>query len=154
MKMRVTVDQVNQLTPEQRDKLRILIEPQEGNYLLHKGEEYLFVHKNRYGYFLAQNDRDMQVQPLNKEEFGKVIVLLSTGQCIELLHESIKGRDNNRISLWEFPSDGWNVETLDITDSKWGDKHIWIKNKNELIDALWEAVKSILQDNDHRKSRA
>jgi hypothetical protein len=136
MKQHISKEELLQLNPEQQEKLRAWwksnIQTYDvGCYEFGRGVVVRVIEGSESMHLAIDNDL-------------KMLPLLSIGQCIELLHEFVKERDNNRLMIWEMVNHPWNVEALDKDDSKWGEEHIWIQDKEELIDALFEAVKSIL----------
>jgi hypothetical protein len=131
MKQRISVEGLKSLTPSQQEKLREWWKPQEGDIVYWQkwgGVETVIIRETKIlglpNYDLAFNDG------YNSSNKSQLLPLLSIGQCIEILEDKSLNLNNVFIDR-----KGW--ETV-----------IWEQNKSyrseELIDALWEAVKSIL----------
>jgi hypothetical protein len=128
MKQRITVEQLMELTEEQKQRLRELTESkvQDGDYVVHNGMKTLV------------DDAEELKALMNcyKNKFKECYILLNIGQIIELLTEK-EGYPNIYIS--NYPG----VKTWGLT---------YICNPNieieteptELCDALWQAVKEVL----------
>jgi hypothetical protein len=145
LKQRIDLFQLQELTPEQQEKLRAWWKPEEGDHFLILGE-YEGVVKEYRNDMVSDYTDPTYNDYIEYDEWDKpkCLPMLSIGQCIQLLHEFVKERDNNRLTIWEMVNHLWNVEALEKNDSKWGEEHFWIQDKEELVDALFEAVKSIL----------
>jgi hypothetical protein len=120
MKQRITTEQLQELTDEQRDKLRELWEPQEGDQFIYCSDKPKGKHSAKgivYFYYTKDNfDRILCHHPGKHNEWrysNTCLPLLSIGQCIEM---SLK-----KGALDDYP-------TL----------------KGELIDALWDKLKEVL----------
>lgn len=127
MKQRITVEQLNELTDEQKDKLREWWEPEEGDwysytcvYIHTPVKEYGCTGVYAYDYDKGQEPPDF-------------LPLLSIGQCIGLLNTSENYKGD--VMSIEETGTGWainkpfSVETIE---------------SSELIDALWDAIKQAL----------
>ena len=123
MKQRISVEDIKQLTPDQQAKLRAWWQPQDGDYFSTKYEEQ----------FVGE------ALPINYGEYEKAkpsdseCPLLSIGQCLELLGNKLFSitppwDSHNRLGTW----------------SIWVDGQGYGEKGDELINVLWQAVKSIL----------
>jgi hypothetical protein len=118
MKQRITVEQLNELTDEQKERLRVWWKPQIGDWIIDTEE------------------MEGPIEDLNKgggdpiysyggkwiTEKSKCLPLLSIGQMIELTESTNIIKYNG----------GWALEEDAISFH------------DELCDALWEAVKQVL----------
>lgn len=124
MKQHIFPEDLATLTPEQKEKLRELWKPQEGDPFTSMDSSISVKH----------------VIDVDREEYiydgrdwipkGECFPLLSIGQCLELLA--------HRLLKTELTCSGWEVTIITQKCDEW--KFI----KKELIDALFEAVKAIL----------
>ena len=133
MKQRITVDQLNELSPEEKDKLRELWKPEPGNR---------YCNETGISFTLTEWE-----SIFTKSTHGeKYYPLLDIGQMIELLEEVTKG-------VVEFYYCELGSLVLRITDK---DQELRASLKTpifvnkyskatNLCDALFEAVKSILR---------
>lgn len=145
MKQRITVEQLNELTEEQKARLREWWQPEKfdlalANYLgksnviaLEKiyGEKWIDIEK-------AQDDFG--------EEYAKkdMTPLLSIGQCIALLNDKKAFVSNAMLTTPPVATWGtvWHEDTFTCQGYvaiDWKPEEI-----PELIDAFWEAVKAVL----------
>ena len=121
MKQHITVEQLQQLSPEQLERLGKWWKPEEGDWVIEKG--YIDTDLNETSVLHGFNtDRYIK---------QKCLPLLSIGQCIELLTEN---KDSNATIERNYTDNG----LLWFVDSKGG------AESPELIDALWESVKEAL----------
>lgn len=123
MKQRITADQLQQLTTEQQDKLKEWWMPKFSD--LFAFEEYCDEH-------LFDTEDEDNIKLFNAKIKPFSLPLLSIGQCLSLLEPRVP------IIGMKYGEQGlWNLEI-------WiGEKHrIFIEK--EPVDALFEAVKSIL----------
>lgn len=144
MKQRISAEDLKQLTPSQQEKLRTWWKPKDGDWFYgtyhgHRevGEWILSPYCVDSGYYGASLDPEEEAWP-NED----TLPLLSIGQCLQILEETIQKHLYD--DLWAhtehspIKSGGW--------EWKWycghGDYSQYCSH--ELIDALWEAVKSIL----------
>jgi len=136
MKQRISSDQLNKLAPEQQGKLRSLWQPQQGDHFLILGEyEGIVKGCSRYDkiedYVNPTRDDYIEYDEWKKSD---CLPLLSIGQCIEIIKERKRSFVidifANSTSLYETHRDQEN----DIS----------ISTDKELINALWDAIKSIL----------
>lgn len=111
---RITVDMLNEITEEQRNKLRNMWEPEYGD---------MQVKIPPFGNELNPRVITEPVNKLNR------LPLLSIGQMIDILST------NNQMTL-DYVKGNWMI----CTD----DKIIPLIKENNLCTALWQAVKSIL----------
>jgi len=121
MKQRIDVSQLQELNPEQQERLRQWWEPEFGDVFIipENGEEIHAV--DRSWLLIIRND-------------PRFLPLLSVGQCIELLV------DKNEFK-------GFHKSQTDGRFKVYGEDHkhsMTIYDSSELIDALFEDVKSIL----------
>ena len=141
MKQRIDTSQLQQLNPSQQEKLREWWNPKEGDFAIRN-----FIHE----FIVAYKTNDNRLQNVAKDcgcsdcciSYGECLPLLSIGQCIELLQE---------ISHKHLYEDIWmHTEHKPQKAGGWGWK--WYcghgdynqYDSEELIDALFETVKSIL----------
>lgn len=125
MKQRIAVEQLMDLTEEQKQKLREWWKPQEGDFFLR------VTTKGKIDFIpFIFNAREFEFA--NYKEFK--IPLLSMGQMIELLHT------NHNLEHIEYMSGNG---TYEVTVNPYV-RLIEYKQAVELCDALWEAVKEIL----------
>jgi hypothetical protein len=142
VKQRITIDDLNQLTKEQREKLRKWWKPRVGDWAAVCGNKYgvlvalvqKFTVSKRAGLLLRQS-KDVILDVMGyKYDKKDCLPLLSIGQMIEILDSYYQNK-------------GFNFEIgYTIVNKRWG---IWNDcilehEQTELCDALWEAVKSIL----------
>ena len=117
MKQRITVEQLQELTEEQQQRLREWWKREFGDVF------YITDYKNNKEAQLQVLDRSWQL--IVKEYRKEFLPLLSIGQMIELI-------ENNGVS-WQ--------NGLFLVDSN---LIIFKSYGGELVDALWQAVKEIL----------
>ena len=127
MKQVITAEQLQELSEEQKERLRDWWEVQEGDRFFAKGLWEDIAGKSGPG---CVENFDCEGLSYKKEN---CLPLLSVGQCIELLH----GKFAETISI-EYSKhwDQWFVSS-DRTDEP-------ETEAGEIIDALWEAVKAVL----------
>ena len=119
MKQHISVDQLAELTPRQKEKLRELWKPQEGDRVLAviNGRfttlEYLIVINSNF-----------------KKEKTNDLPLLSIGQMIEIL----KREGYLEMKLFGVINEDWRVV----------DSCMAVFYEDELCDALFEALKAVL----------
>ena len=124
MKQTITVKQLQELTEEQKERLRSWWEPELYQSMV-----------NRYGvkFYLESLDEGYL------REIRNCLPLLSVGQCIELLEE----KDPGSWSICCSKSGGWYITSSNLYAPKY-----YIadggKDFEEIIDALWQAVKEVL----------
>jgi len=128
VKQRITIEQLNELSDAQKQRLRELWKPQDGDFIYsakHGHPEFLEVAPMRgYGDYLKNRDKSLP--------------LLNIGQMIEILSEILLD-----ISI---------VPKSLLTDKKLWSITITFREttfmksfeKSELCDALWQATKEIL----------
>jgi len=134
MKTRIDVSQLNELSPEEKDKLRGLWKPKRGDIALVTADtlgkddtalvtEYILEYKMvRVDFVTGSGSYDQ----------GQLTPLVDIGQMIELLRNEkgaipiMEEYDDNTFAAY-YPGEGLFIY------------------KYELADALWEAVKSILR---------
>jgi hypothetical protein len=119
MKQMITFEQLQELTEEQKQKLREQWKPESGDMFTDNMKfEYVSYGINKYGEIIIDGE---ECDTYNKDD---CLPLLSIGQMIELLvNTGIKHHDCGWISAW-------NVD-IDFEGK-------------ELCDALWQAVKAVL----------
>ncbi len=144
MRQHITVEQLWELTPEQQERLREWWEPK-------KGDWHYYIKINHTDIISSGFKLDIELYTNHKEDY---LPLLSIGQCIELLH----GRTlNGEIGLyWSDKFSEWNVfiggrldpkkeySSYRLNPNKEYDGSPSSVLENELIDALWQAVKEVL----------
>lgn len=128
MKQRITVQQLNELTDEQKDRLRNLWAPEKGDFIYSPEE-----HKER----LIREVLSKECFVSASEEYveGRALTLLSIGQCIDLLKKRWTDRVNIDESLGKY-----RVRTFKAVVRDHASLEERIYESAELIDALWEAV--------------
>lgn len=119
MKQHISTDQLQQLTPLQQDKLREWWEPRRFDIFTKNGSEFSFMASDGHNALWEGGSRIG-----TKDE---CLPLLSIGQCIELLRE--KDIDALAHEFWQ-QAYGIEGNDFDVVD--------------ELLDRLWESIKSIL----------
>lgn len=127
MKQHITIDQLNELSEQGKEKLREWWKPQVGHMVLW---DHLSGPLTRNG--------ECMWDDLTKDDFEKddYLPLLSIGQMIEFLNENsmrITRQDHEGAECWY------------IEHSKFDNNKIWMFIP-ELCDALWEAVKQVLEE--------
>ena len=142
LKQRITPEQLAELSDEQRERLRDWWKPQAGGFVVINWKQdyigmFLVIHV--YPEHVLVGGMADEV----KFEKDKVLPLLSIGQMVELLSQrrpvDISFLTNEKT---------WDVMVLNDYSPKgeegayWGDGPDW--ERDELVDALWEAVKEVL----------
>lgn len=156
MKQRITIEQLQELTVEQQQRLREWWEPEEGDWYTDDNEELLIVDHMReccqgdYCYHL-HSTKGISIPDLSSEQafnrdieaikLGKALPLLSIGQMIELLMYEHR-RDIAIIDISMSCKSGLTLITHQWDDE--GYNPICIGESYELCDALWQAVKQVL----------
>lgn len=115
MKRRITIDQLNELTDEQKKKLNEWYKPQEGDFIALKT-------CGRQEWTIYTKDFDLS---FCKED----LPLLDIGQMIEFL-------DTLQLDIYKTLGGTWSVNNLNGETFECG--HV------DLVDALWKAVKQLL----------
>jgi len=129
MKQRITVEQLNELTPEKKEKLREWWRPQEGDCIISgKDDRIRFIGRPCNGFAcqffpFANFGNETDLIPINL-----CLPHLSIGQCIELLGHKLQKIE------YDFFINNYYVSVLNIGTN----------GKTELIDALFAAVKEAL----------
>jgi hypothetical protein len=136
MKQRISAEDLAELTPEQREKLKKWWIPTTGDVVYNESDigkpETPFSIMVTDGYDLEKDEIiEGVINPYNTDEFfedlrGSVLPAMSIGQCIELLD--------------------YLKQCLVIRKKRgtWNCEETWENSKVELIDALWQAVKEVL----------
>ena len=162
MKKNITVNQLNELSEKGKERLREWWKPKEGDWVYttwrefgSKGEFVIFEDKtDDDGLFIDYSNEDFYPNADSISE-NKLLPLLSIGQMIEFLDE------HNNLYAINSPQKG-ELNKGDLQhkndDKFWNDRDManpydWQVEKNsvgsfnskELCDALWEAVKEILE---------
>jgi len=121
MKQRITPEDLKQLTPEQQERLRELWQPKHYDVFYYKGNEHVID-----GDVVSEKDIAS-----SKNEFinqVNLLPLLSIGQLLKLLYShSCDNQIESAGAKW-FVGCGGHINAEGI----------------ELVDCLWDAVKSIL----------
>lgn len=118
MKQHITPEQLEELTPEGKEKLRAWWKPQEGD---------LYVHIDQIETVCRQCSYENN--SITEEYIKRHVLLLSIGQMIEYLDEHNEFFALEKLTVFSFV----------LNDGENGG----IVNK-EPCDALWEAVKAVL----------
>ncbi len=135
MRQYITVDQLNELAPEQKERLREWWGPQDYDVVYHPGYNINPISYYEHNQTIYLNHGEVT----SKVEKEDCLPLLTIGQCIELLFD-IGGYDETSglfIGISRHYAEifkGWCNCEEGITEGK---SHI-------LIDALWQAVKKVL----------
>jgi len=140
MKQRITVEDLEQLTEEQKQRLREWWKPQSGDfmYYLRRGKQVLI---NYIGDGIS-DDVIVHVDYIIGEELytkGDCLPLLNIGQMIELLEE---GKMATEIIDIKSPRGLFNTYFVWYGNGDFPKKY----EANELCNALWQAVKQILKE--------
>ena len=130
MKQHITTKQLNELSEKEREKLRKWWKPKDGNF-------YSVMEKDKF----MGGDVLYGLSDVDWLKENNSLPLLSIGQMIEFLVEKQdKGWRDLHIEMLH---DRWGVGTCYDNDiPKWKFKN----DKGELCDALWEAVKEVLNE--------
>jgi hypothetical protein len=142
MKQHITVDQVNELSPEAQDTLWKWWTPREEDAVLEGDGRMGWAHNHSWieGWELAR--KEGQAQPSKAGWFPQ----LSIGQMIEFLKEQtfldLEHRCFFNKIFWSDLRDEWVVRFLSET----GEGIVEFNDTNELADALWDAVKAALEE--------
>ncbi len=147
MKQHITPEQLNELTGEQKERLREWWEPDNGQWVYAKEWDGLYsaVSLGKYFFIDVNSCSDGGCGCCSSGiDLNDCLPLLSIGQMIELIKNKVQDANNNRLIMWERKPNIWNVELLDRYDEKRGEGHLWIVDEPELCDALWQTVKKVL----------
>lgn len=140
MKQHITPEQLQELSEEQKERLRRWWVVREGDRFFAKGKWEDIAGESAPG---CVESYDFDGESWDKKD---CLPLLSVGQCIELLEEKYP----NGISFhsdWGDCSEVWIVLVQDTQGDDPPDSfidRITITRDHELIDALWQAVKEVL----------
>jgi hypothetical protein len=115
MKRRITPEQLAELTEEQKDRLREWWKPEIGDLNV----------------FFENQKENVRIVLYAPHRQGLYLPLLDIGQCIDLLDNFVR-----QIDIYQIKEKTWTVVDAEGEVFECGHK--------ELIDALWEAVKSVL----------
>lgn len=137
MKQRITVEHLLELSEEQQDKLREWWTPAKGDLVVYDlDDDYIYTITCLYSKNAEYIFHDVEDVPWAETEHTKskkhCLPLISIGQCIELL-------DKEGYPSLEQDSMGWWTVTFG-----YGYGSNEPQRQEELIDTLWEAVKSVL----------
>ncbi len=129
MRQRITRKQLKELTPEQRDRLWKWWEPEKGEKILESDGSTHMIYDILHGLILI-GGRDFFIK-------AEVLPLLSIGQCNELLQTFDQCVSLSYKIIFEGTKNsmGWEVTLRHLKE--------W-NQQDELIDALWQAVKAVL----------
>jgi len=123
VKQTITVRELERLTDVQKENLNNWWKPQAFDHYVNRNMEHFFIGHTVGDKFVTYGDNI----PHGKEG---LLPLLSIGQMIQFIQEvrsQLKGISKNRFDKWFV-----NIETSQLG------------YKDELCDALWEAVKRVL----------
>lgn len=140
MKQHIAPEQLQELSEEQKERLRRWWVVREGDRFFAKGKWEDIAGESALG---CVESYDFDGESWDKKD---CLPLLSVGQCIELLEEKYP----NGISFhsdWGDCSEVWIVLVQDTQGDDPPDSfidRITITRDHELIDALWQAVKEVL----------
>lgn len=133
MRQRITIDNLNQLTPEQKERLREWWKPQIGD-----------LYTNLYAIFgiYSSKDYNKTSQLLRRGNIYKInaLPLLNIGQCIELLFYHPSRKYYGGALIMYLSKYGSSIYGNDMSF----EAGVSVAEKDELIDALWSAVKEAL----------
>jgi polyphosphate kinase len=143
MKQRITIEQLQELTEEQKNKLWDWWKPSTGDHVypvdVDKDDFYcIYISNKKQSCVVLRDDIKEYLKLTHKR-----IPLLSIGQMIDLLCCKIKNTENSRLLMYQINLLTWSIEALHKDDTRWGDAHI-LKSSDSLCDALWQAVKEVL----------
>jgi hypothetical protein len=124
MKRRITPEQLAELTAEQKDRLREWWKPEIGDCYYYGFEDM----------FAVVTPENLTAVMFTKKNSTKTLPLLDIGQCIDLL----EWKDECFNIVKKIDLEGWGYE-IQLRLTKY-----YKFATGELIDALWEAVKSVL----------
>lgn len=133
MKQHITVDQLNELTADQKDRLRKWWRPLEYDLAVVNGCVRCCYDDGEYNCFAVKSKEFGRDHGCNIT--GPALPLLSAGQCIQLI---------------KYKVDDWGMTYMDTT-CDWcvylgpyesDHKRCW--GADELIDGLWRVVKEVL----------
>jgi hypothetical protein len=148
MKQRITIEQINELTDEQKQKLREWWKPQKGDCILYTDDEQEKV------FFIGELklwlESGIGADPYNPGDYEEyeikyMVPLLSIGQMVELLiehkrfYELAITYEPDYETSDPTPLPTWHMYMSSIASYKIDDL------ENGLCDGLWEAVKTVLK---------
>jgi len=128
VEQRISVAQLDELTDEQKERLQEWWKPEIGHWHIFKAN----------GEWFSQLITNSDNVAIAKEYKHKYIPLLSIGQCLELLADR-----EPHLHCWQ---EGWEVRFIAAIEGE-DDERIALLDSavgEELITALWQAVKAIL----------
>ena len=129
MKRRITVEQLNELTPEQKQKLRELWKPQADDKVMDfRGKESHISMLSTHFYKEVYGNEGL------KKFQETMLPLLSIGQMIELLES--KDQCLNIVKRTDLEGWGYEIQLRQSGYCKF--------TTSELVDGLWEAVVKFL----------
>lgn len=135
MKQNISVKQLQELTDEQKERLRKWWKPGKGDRYV----TYTFKHTKIIKELGGENGGIYDIYGKRTPDGVPCLPLLSVGQCIELL----EAKDPGSWSICCSKSGGWYITSSNLYAPKY-----YIadggKDFEEIIDALWEAVKAVL----------
>ncbi len=139
MKQYIAIEQLRELTPEQQIKLREWWQPQKYERVAYtyrynnnwETSEILIKGLYNHNPTKVEEESDLDGEYVFMKD--NCLPLLNIGQCIEYLRKY--DLDINDTSLKDKE---WCV------DLNRGDSNLYLFRSNELIDALWEAIKTYL----------
>jgi len=131
MKIRITAEQLQELMPEQQERLRELWKPQIGDV---------------YFYHLKDDNSYDSISVVNYEYsygFNNCLPLLDIGQMIELLVEQ---KAFVHFTIWDSKSEtkGIDYHKTAIIDGIDEDCSNAQYESEEIVDALWQVVKQVI----------
>ena len=122
MKQHITPKQLNELSEKGKERLRKWWKPKYADFF------YCFYQKKRFLYGVFDLVSASSMEKINDDDFP----LLSIGQMIEFLDWPLV--INSYVKITD-RSEGWVVKKIKYT----------INEDKELCDALWKAVKEVLE---------
>ena len=151
MKQHITTNQLSELSDQSKDKLRKWWKPKEGDYIKYVNSDSTTIVYAWYPEFEAITcELDIEESSAHKDK-KDFYPLLSIGQMIEFIHDHTKtyedcvkfGAIAELYIRREFKK---NDDGTDFTILGWSAPIIRGSHfSSELVDALWEAVKQILE---------
>jgi hypothetical protein len=136
MKQHITPEQLQELSEEQKERLRSWWRPEKGDRYV----TYTFKHTKIIKELGGENGGIYDIYGKRTPDGVPCLPLLSVGQCIELLEE----KDPGSWRICCSKSGGWYITSSNLYAPKY---HIITdggKDFVELVDALWQAVKEVL----------
>jgi len=138
MKQRIKIKQLNELGEKGKKKLRKWWKPKNGDFAYDKlfpTNTLIFLYQDYYkAVYCVYGNENAELTKFDINEWGKITPLLSIGQLIEFLEDN----SEHQFHIFRRTVD-WKVIYEEL--------HYGKILGGELCDALFEAVKEVLNDN-------